>query len=127
MHRILMIDDDHDLLELTQCVLREEGYQAEGCSDWSTAIEKIRNSAPNLILLDVFLNNNFDGLHICDKLKNSNYTRKIPILVMSGFPQFAKAAVVEYGATDFMAKPFHLKEMIKKVNKILGERNYLKN
>lgn len=126
MQRILMIDDDNDLLRLTQRALQKKGYETEGCSDWKTAIKKISTSLPNLILLDVFLNDHYDGLQICNKLKTSRFTRHIPILMMSGFPQFAEEAVAEFGAEGVMAKPFNLREMFYKVKRILsdGEKAY---
>ncbi len=116
-----MIDDDKDLLKVTQCLLEERGFQTEVCSDWAAATKKILTFDPNLILLDVFLDH-YDGFQICNKLKSSRFTRDIPILVLSGFSKLADPAINEFGADGFLAKPFKVNDIISKMKKILSHR-----
>lgn len=119
MPRVLMIDDDNDLLNVTQHLLTEQGFDTAVCSDWSAATKMIGAFNPNVILLDVFLNHN-DGLQICNRLKNSRYTRDIPVLILSGFTKLADSAINEFGADDFVAKPFKLSEIISKMKRVLS-------
>lgn len=121
MTRVLMIDDDYDLLTVTQKLLKRRGFQTEVCSDWDEARKKIRDFNPNLVVIDVFLENS-DGLDICSKLKASPFTRHIPILVVSGFDKIAESAIFEFGADDFIAKPFEMNEMVEKMRHILSRR-----
>lgn len=118
-----MIDDDHDLLTVTKRLLQKKGFDIQVCSDGETAMERIKNFNPNLILLDVFLNNS-DGLEICNKLKRSPFTRHIPVLVLSGYPRLAESAIFEFGADDFISKPFEVNEMVSKMHYILSKRRY---
>lgn len=122
MPRILMIDDDDDLLKITKSLLQRKGFEMDVCSDWDCASKKIKTFNPNLVLLDVFLNNS-DGLQICSKLKTSPFTRHIPILVLSGYPRLAETAIYEFGADDFIAKPFEIDEMISKIHYILSRKH----
>lgn len=121
MPRVLMIDDDADLLNVTQYLLKEKGFDTKVCSDWSTATKMIGTFNPNLILLDVFLKRN-DGLQICNKLKSSRYTRDIPVLVLSGFAKLEDSAINEFGADDFVAKPFKMTEIVSKMKAILSRK-----
>lgn len=123
MPRILMIDDDNDLLMVTKNLLQRKGFEMEVSSSWEEANEKIRTFNPNLVLLDVFLNNS-DGLQICSKLKSSPFTRHIPVMVLSGYPRLAETAIYEYGADDFIAKPFEVGEMISKMHYILSRKQH---
>lgn len=123
MPRILMIDDDHDLLTITKRILEKKGFEIEVCFNGKNAFEKIRTFNPQLILLDVFINN-ADGLQICSKLKSSPFTRHIPVLVLSGYPQLAESAIYEFGADDFIPKPFEINEVISKVHNILSRKQH---
>ncbi|MEO6220449.1 MAG: response regulator, partial [Ginsengibacter sp.] len=75
---------------------------------------------PQLILLDVFLSG-VDGFEVCKKLKSNSSTRHIPILIFSAYPRVADTAIYEYGANDFLSKPFEVNDLIKKVHDILSQ------
>lgn len=118
-----MIDDDNDLLTVTKSLLKKKGFQIETYTGWTDAQKRIRSFDPNLVVLDVFLQND-DGLEICRKLRASPFTRHIPILIVSGFAKIAESAIFEFGADDFMAKPFKSKEMIAKMRRILSRNEF---
>ena len=122
MPRILIIDDDKDLLTVVQAFLIKEGFDAYGFSNWQTAWEGIKIYEPQLILLDVFIPGT-DGLDVCKKLKSSYFTRHIPVIVFSSYPNIAETAIYEFGADDFIAKPFEVNEIIKKINHILSRKS----
>ncbi len=119
MPRIYVIDDDIDLLKVIKSLLLKKGYNVSTFNDWKDAHRNLKISEPQLILLDVFLSG-IDGLDVCQKLKSSPYTRHIPILIFSAFPRIAESAIHDYGADDFIAKPFEVGDLIKKVHKILS-------
>lgn len=116
-----MIDDDHDLLLVTKTFLSRKGYEVAAYSTWEEASTHIKKINPQLILLDVFLNND-DGLQICNKLKSSPFTRHIPILVISGYPRLAETAIYEFGADEFISKPFEIGELEGKIQNILSKK-----
>ena len=119
MQRIVIIDDDKDLSEIVRSLLRKRGFKVSIFSDWITAIKNVRKYQPQLILLDVFLGST-DGLEICKKLKSNSLTKHIPVLVFSGFAKVADTAIYEFGANDFIAKPFEANDLIDKIYEILA-------
>ena len=122
MPRIFVIDDDIDLLNVVKCLLLKKGFDVSTYSDWEIANRALKKYQPQLILLDVFLSG-IDGLDVCQKLKANPATRHIPILIFSAYPRIAETAIFEYGADDFIAKPFELDDLIQKVHGILSHKN----
>lgn len=121
MPKILVIDDDKDLLEVTQSLLTKKGFEVEINTNWEQALQKIETFKPQIILLDVFLND-VDGLDICKQLKAMPDTRHIPVLIFSAYPRVAESVIYEYGADDFIAKPFEVNDLIVKVHSILSQK-----
>lgn len=121
MPRIYVIDDDKDLLKVVKSLLHKRGFDVTTFIDWEAAHKLMKQFEPQLILLDVFLSG-IDGLDVCQKLKASPYTKHIPILLFSAFPRIAETAVHEYGADDFIAKPFEVGDLVKKVHTILSKK-----
>jgi DNA-binding response OmpR family regulator len=119
MPRIYVIDDDIDLLKVVKSLLIKRGFDVSTFYDWEVANNTIRIVEPQLILLDVFLSG-IDGLEVCQKLKASPFTKHIPILLFSAFPRIAESAIHDYGADDFIAKPFEVGDLIKKVHSVLS-------
>ncbi len=122
MPRLLIVDDDIDLLTVVKSLLHKRGFKVSVYSDWDSAWEAIKTFDPQLILLDVFLNG-VDGLEICKRLKSSTYTRHIPIIVFSSYPRVAETAISEFGADDFIAKPFEVNDLVKKIHKVLSKKH----
>jgi DNA-binding response OmpR family regulator len=120
MPRILVVDDDKDLLDVTQALLLKKGFEVEIESTWEEALEKINTFEPQVILLDVFLSG-IDGLDICKQLKTMPKTKDIPVLIFSAYPRIAETVIYEYGADDFIAKPFEVNELISKVHGVLSQ------
>ncbi|HSQ45109.1 MAG TPA: response regulator [Ginsengibacter sp.] len=119
MPRIYVIDDDIDLLKVVKSLLLKRGFDVSIFSDWEAANCSMKIFEPQLILLDVFLAG-IDGLDVCQRLKASPYTKHIPILLFSAFPRIAESAIHDYGADDFIAKPFEVGDLIKKVHSVLS-------
>ena len=120
MPKILMVDDDKDLLEVTQSLLTKKGYEMATITCWEDALPAIESFQPQVILLDVFLSG-IDGLDICKQLKSMPQTKHIPIIILSAYPSVAESVTYEYGADDFIAKPFEVNELIAKVHAVLSQ------
>ena len=118
MPKLLLIDDDKDLLEVTQGLLKKRGYEVSIETNWEDALAKIETFKPQIILLDVFLNG-VDGLEICKQIKSMPNTKDIPVLIFSAYPRVAESVIYEYGADDFIEKPFEVNDLIAKVHSIL--------
>ena len=120
MPKLLIVDDDKDLLEVTKALLVKKGFEVEIESNWEDALKQIETFHPQIILLDVFLSG-IDGLDICKKLKAMPNTKDIPVLIFSAYPRVAESVIYEYGADDFIAKPFEVNELITKVHSVLSQ------
>ena len=118
---VYVIDKDWDLLRSIKSFLDKKGFQVTTFFKWEIAFEAMKNYKPRIILLDVFLNSvgGVDGLNLCRKLKNSPYTRKIPVLLLSGAAKIDTRAVNDCGASDFIEKPFDFDELATKINSVL--------
>src|SRR5215471_383704 len=115
--RILVVDDDPDILDALQILLEFAGYDVK-TTEKGEYVENLRDmngGLPDLIILDVLLSGK-DGRLICQKLKSQDDTKLIPILMISAHPN-AKQSVTAVGADDFMAKPFDMDEFLEKVAK----------
>jgi DNA-binding response OmpR family regulator len=121
MSKILVVDDDKDLLEVLQCMLTRRGFEVEVAENWENGFAKIDKFQPQLILLDVFLSG-VDGLDICRQIKSRPETRDIPIIIFSAYPRMTAPVIFEYGADDFIAKPFEVNDLVKKLHSVLSQQ-----
>ena len=120
---IVIVDDEKDILELLRFNLEKIGYRTSCLLDGESAIREIRNSIPDLILLDLMLPG-VGGLDICRILKNSDQTSDIPILMITAKSE--DSDIVEgfkIGADDYVTKPFSIKVLIARVNALLRRKN----
>ena len=104
--RILIIDDDIDLLMLLERKLVKEGYRVEAAASLPEAEEVIPCFKPQLVLLDINVNGD-DGRQLCWKLKKQTRDRAVKVIIISGYDYSAGRAVL-FGADDLLPKPFHL-------------------
>ena len=118
MERIFVIDDDKNLLKVMKSLLHLRGFDVSVFKNWELAYKIMKLFKPQLILLDVFLKGT-DGLEVCQRLKASPFTKHIPIILCSGYPQIAAKGISDYGAADFIGKPFELDDLIKKIRSVL--------
>lgn len=122
-YTILLCDANQDILEVTQLILESEGYRVMICSSGKTLQELILISKPDVIILDICLED-ISGDNIAQKLRNDNATNAIPIILFSGLNGLENIA--ESTGTDFIKKPFDIDELKKKVKFHLRE-NATKN
>ncbi len=112
--KILILDDDLDILAVMQLLFKTKGFTVVALSRWEEIYEKAESFHPDLILLDVLLSGN-DGRDICKVLKKRGSTRHIPIVMFSANPSTAKN-MAEYGADDFIHKPFEVNDLLQTIN-----------
>lgn len=113
--RILVVDDDKDILEVLEFILGDAGYEVESSEkgEFAGKLPQSNDSLPNLIILDVLLSG-LDGRDICRNLKKAKSTKNIPIIMMSAHPDAEKSSK-KAGADDFLAKPFEMTSLLNKV------------
>ena len=120
MSKILVIDDDLDILSVMEILLSMRGYNVEVTAKGENTFPKIETFKPDLILLDVLISG-YDGRVICKQLKSNEETKHIPIIMFSAHPG-AAATIADYGANDFISKPFDVDHLLKKVKEQLNLR-----
>ena len=113
MSKILVVDDDTDILSVMEILLTMKGFEVAVITKGENTFPKIETFKPDLILLDVLISGH-DGRTICRKLKADKETMHIPIIMFSAHPG-AAATIAEYGADDFIAKPFDVTNLLQKV------------
>lgn len=118
MSKILVIDDDIDILSVMEILLSMKGFEVAVTSKGENALPKIESFRPDLILLDVLISGH-DGRVICKQLKSNAATSHIPVIMFSAHPG-AASTIADYGADDFIAKPFDVNNLMKKINAQLG-------
>jgi two-component system phosphate regulon response regulator PhoB len=123
--RILVVDDEEDILELLTYNLSKEGYRVECVTSGETALEKVRATHPGLIVLDLMLPG-IDGLDVCRILKGDHKTSNIPIIMLTAKGEDADIVTgLELGADDYVTKPFSPRILLARIRTVLrrGKRN----
>jgi len=115
--KVLIADDDPSIAEVITIILRDEGYETEITTD-GNSLEKIDNSLPDLILLDIWMSG-VDGRDICKYLKTHEKTKGIPVIMISANKDTQEIAA-QSGADDFIAKPFDIEFLVGKVKQYAG-------
>ena len=124
MPKILIVDDDAQLVDLVELVLSREGYQMRRAFTARQAMELLNRELVDLILVDVILPD-MEGYALCQALRNTPETARLPILMMTGHQ--TSTSLVEAltnGADDFIRKPFQPRELAARVRAHLRRANH---
>jgi two-component system alkaline phosphatase synthesis response regulator PhoP len=119
MKRILIIEDDRDIVELVRYNLANEGFQVTGSFDGSSGLSALKKSPPDILLLDLMLPK-MSGLDICREVRKDESLNRLPILMLTARGDEADRVVgLEMGADDYVTKPFSPRELIARVKALL--------
>ena len=117
--KILIIEDDRDIINLVKLILELEGFEVFVAFDGQEGWEKIESLCPNLILLDIRLPK-LDGFQVIERLKSNRATSRIPIVILTASAQKESIARgLAAGADTYITKPFEPAEMVQKIRQIL--------
>jgi len=119
--KILVVDDEIQLVEMLKMRLEANGYEALTAYDGREALEKVRNQNPDLILLDLMLPK-MDGYKVCRMLKFDKKYKNIPIIIFTARVQESdKEKGSQVGADAYIIKPFEPQVLLSKIKELLGE------
>ena len=118
MHKILIVDDEIDLLQVIEIFLVRRNFLVKAISKWENIRTAIQSFEPDLILLDISLKG-ADGRVICKQLKTNKETVHIPVLLFSA-NYGVEQTVSEFLADGFIEKPFDLSKLISEIHSILN-------
>ncbi len=124
MAKILIVDDDQDLLDITSEILEAKGYDVLTADNVEDGEKQVKENDPDLILLDIMMKSPDDGIALLHKLRKENV--KTPIIMLSGV---SKVTGYEYGkcdetlaCDDFLEKPVSPSALISKIESILKDK-----
>lgn len=125
--KILIVDDDPELLRLIGVALQRAGYKPMAAQTAEEALEKVRSQKPDLIILDVMLPG-ASGIELCRQLRSQSQTLPLPIIMLSARVQVDdKIEGLEAGADDYLTKPINPREMVARVTSQLQRSERLRN
>jgi len=121
--RILVVDDEPDLLELLRLNLSQAGFQVDTAASGSAAMKSLQAARPDLMVLDLMLPD-LSGADLCRKLRSDPTFAELPIIMLTARADEVDRVVgFELGADDYVTKPFSPRELVLRVRAVLRRRN----
>jgi DNA-binding response OmpR family regulator len=122
MKRILVVDDDEDILDILCYILKERGYEVAGLLRGDQIMDTLEQFKPGLVLMDVMLAGE-DGREICREIKTRPDTHNVPVILISASHNLSQSLRQEGAPDDFIAKPFDVDRLLQKVETHLPPDN----
>ena len=117
--RILLVDDEPDILEILEYNISSQGYQVKRARNGVEALAKASEWKPHLVLLDVMMPE-LDGIETCEQLrKNPNLSELVIVFLTARSEDYSQVAGLEAGADDYITKPIKPKVLLSKIKAIL--------
>jgi DNA-binding response OmpR family regulator len=123
MHRILIVDDEPNIVLALELLMKKEGYEVHTVSDGESAVQAAKEFRPDLILLDIMMPK-MDGYEVCQSMRSDALLKDVSIIMLT-----AKGREVErekglaLGADHYITKPFSTRQVVMKVREILAARS----
>ena len=119
--RVVVVDDEPEIRLLLERTLTGKGYAVETAADGEEALALITSHPPDLVLLDAMLPR-IHGFEVCRKLRSDRRTRLVPVIIMTAVYRgwrFAQDARETYGAEDYIEKPFHIGDLMRRIEQVV--------
>ena len=117
MPNVLVVDDDADLLEMVELVLKSHEMKVSCVNSGSKLMDSIEDRRPDIILMDIYLGDS-DGRQLCFSLKNEDRFRDIPVILYSA-GYITLSSIRNSLADDFMVKPFDINQLVRKIREMV--------
>jgi len=118
-NRILLVDDDQELLAALELKLDKEGFQVETAPDGEVALEIINKKLPDLVILDVNMPK-VNGMEVCKTLRSDEQTRDLAVIMLTARDdEIDRVLGLEFGADDYVTKPYNARELILRIKALL--------
>jgi two-component system alkaline phosphatase synthesis response regulator PhoP len=117
--KILVVDDEKDIVDLVSYNLEKEGFKVLKAYDGESALRMVQTKSPDLVILDLMLPG-VQGLEVCRKIRENPRSASLPIIMLTAKGEEVDRVVgLEMGADDYVAKPFSVRELSARVRAIL--------
>jgi two-component system alkaline phosphatase synthesis response regulator PhoP len=124
MAKILVVDDEPDIVEIITFTLESKGHEITSAKDGAEGIEQVKKDEPDLIILDVMMPK-MNGMQVVDYLRNKEQYNHIPIIMLTATTQYSRKPDEEWrkkiGVEDYISKPFEPIDLITRVDKVLKD------
>ncbi len=117
--RILVIEDDEDILQVLETVLTHKKFSVKGIEQTNDIFESIKTYKPDLILTDYLLSG-LNGGKICQLIKSNKETCHLPVILISAYPTLA-SSFGSFGFDAFINKPFNIGDLVKQIDSLLDK------
>ncbi|WP_420638213.1 response regulator transcription factor [Candidatus Poriferisocius sp.] len=114
---VVVVEDDPNIADLVDMYLRQDGYRVYQAADGQTGLERIRRHRPKLVVLDIGLPGDLDGIQVCRELRASS---DVPVIMLTARDsEIDRVLGLELGADDYVTKPFSPRELVARVRAVL--------
>lgn len=125
--KILVVDDEPNVLRMVSYTLQIEGYEVVGAQNGLEALYKVKTEAPDLVILDVMMPD-MGGIEVCEQLRKQPETSDLPIIMFSALSQVSdKVRCLEAGADEYLTKPITPEELVARVKALLGRYRQIRH
>jgi DNA-binding response OmpR family regulator len=122
--RILVVEDQDSIRKMIEALVQARGYQVRAVSTGAKAIDVAMTDPPELVLLDLMLPGQYDGLDVCRRLRSEPATRTVPVVIISALDDDeSRANATRAGATAYYTKPFSPIALLKEIDRLYALRS----
>ena len=119
--RVLVVDDDPEVVDAVSEALQDDGYRVETATDGASALKSVLEAPPDLIVLDVRMPN-LNGWEFCEIVRRQSHTRDVPVLFLTACTDVRdQITAMQVGGSDHLPKPFRLEALRDKVRSLTRE------
>ncbi len=121
MTHVLVVDDEPNILLSLEFLMQQAGFEVSTAADGETALERINQNCPDLLLLDISLPG-ISGFEVLETLRSAPRTRRLPIIMLTAHGrEVEKEKGMALGADDYVTKPFSTQQLVERVRQLLDE------
>lgn len=122
--RVLVIDDDNDILDIMEEILTYEGFEVSRLAETGNIAPDVQKYDPDIIIMDYILQG-INGGEICHQIKTNPQTSTIPIILISAYPRVFNS-LGTYGCDAFISKPFDLNQIVDRIHDLISSSQNIK-
>jgi len=121
MHRILIVDDEPNIVLALELLMKKEGFEVHAVDDGEKAFHAVRELRPDLVLLDIMMPK-MDGYEVCQRIRSDASLKNIRIIMLTAKGrEVEKEKGLALGADSYITKPFSTREVVSKVKELLTD------